>query len=104
MVNAKWLYDRAHYLVRVWHCKNLITSTDKCVGPSWRPKSKLKIWGCSRRSPMSVKFAVNKSYNHDSIVTPLIAKKPKMQCQQKCEETKSTTKQSMSENKVLSDK
>ena len=33
----------------------------------------------------------------------LIAKKTKMQCQQKCEETKSIPKQMMSENKITSD-
>ena len=79
------------------------THAHKCVGPSWRPpKSTLKIRGCSRRSPMPFKFAVKKSYNHDLIVTPLIAKKPKMQCQQKCEETKSIHKRMMSEKKVES--
>ena len=52
---------------------------------------------------MPFKFAVKKSYNHDSIVTALIAKKPKMQFQQKCEEAKSIHKQMMSENKVASD-
>ena len=51
---------------------------------------------------MQVKFAVKNGYNHDSIVTPLIAKKPKMQYQQKCEEIKSMHKQ-MSKNKVASD-
>ena len=71
------------------------------MGPSWRPKSKLKIQGCSRRSPTSFKFAVMKSYNHDSIVMPLIATKPKMQCQEKCEETKSIHKQMMWENSRL---
>ena len=43
------------------------------------------------------------SYNHHSIVTPLIAN-TNLQCQQKFEETKSITKQSMSENKFLRDK
>ena len=52
---------------------------------------------------MPVKFAVKKSYNHDSIVMPLIAKKPKMQCQQKCEETISIPKQMMTKNKIASD-
>ena len=48
---------------------------------------------------MLFKFAVKKSNNHDSIVTILIAKKPKMQCQQKCEEMK----RMLSENKDTSD-
>ena len=52
---------------------------------------------------MPFKFAVEKSYNHDSIVMLLIAKKPKMQCQQKCEEIKSIHKRMMSENKGASD-
>ena len=32
---------------------------------------------CSRRSPMQVKFAIKEGYNHNSIVTSLIAKKLK---------------------------
>ena len=51
-------------------------STDRCVSRSWRPQYKLKIRGCSRRSPTQVKFAVEKGYNQGSIVMPLIAKEP----------------------------
>ena len=40
--------------------------------------------------PMQVKFTVKEGYNHDSIVTSLIAKRNKLQCQQKCEELKLT--------------
>ena len=72
-------------------------------GSQLKTKFQLKIRGCSLRSPMQVKFAVKEGYNHDQIVTPLIAKKPKMQYQQKCEEMKSMHKQMMSANKVLSD-
>ena len=53
---------------------------------------------------MPFKFAVNKSYNHDSIVTALIAKKLKDAMSTEMRRNESQTKRSMSENKVLSDK
>ena len=73
------------------------------MGQSWRPKSKLKIWGCSWRSPMPFKFAVKKSYTHDSIVMPLIAKKPKNAMSTEMWRNEIYTKRMMSENKVASD-
>ena len=52
---------------------------------------------------MQVKLAVKEGYNHDSIVTPLIAKKPQNAISTESEETTSMHKQMMSANKVTSD-
>ena len=46
-------------------------------GTKLKTKVQLKIRGYSQRLPMPFQFVVKKSYNHDLIVTTLIAKKNK---------------------------